>query len=78
MVEKVYPERTRVDINDAIAEVLSLSRQELQRNRVTIRTDLAPTLPTINADRVQVQQVLMNLIMNAIDAMRGVWIGRGC
>ena len=72
MAKKAVPERALVDINDAIAEVLSLSRQELQRNRVTIRTDLDPTLPTINADRVQVQQVLLNLIMNAIDAMRGV------
>jgi PAS domain S-box-containing protein len=72
LVKKTAPERTAVDVNDAVAEVLTLARQELQRNRISTRTDLAPNLPPIFGDRIQVQQVVLNLVMNGVEAMRGV------
>jgi signal transduction histidine kinase len=59
-------------LNDAAREVLALSMNELQRARVTLRTDLHEGLPPINGDRVQLQQVLLNLILNAADAMREI------
>src|SRR5712675_271696 len=66
------PERGQVDVNHAIAEVLALTRDELLRHRVSVQTDLHSNLPTIMADRVQLQQVVLNLVMNGIDAMRAV------
>jgi PAS domain S-box-containing protein len=65
-------ERAQVDVNQTIVEVLALTRDELQRHRVSVQTDLRSNLPTILADRVQLQQVALNLIMNGIDAMRTV------
>src|SRR6202048_4821120 len=70
--KKSAPERAAVDINGAISEVLALTRQELQRSQVTARAELDPNLPPVMADRVQMQQVVLNLVMNGIDAMRGV------
>jgi PAS domain S-box-containing protein len=64
------PERKPLDINVAIGEVLALTLQALRRYEVTLRTELAPNLPLVQADRVQVQQVVLNLVMNAIEAMR--------
>ena len=52
--------------------MLSLTRQELQRSEVTARTELDPSLPPVLADRIQVQQVVLNLVINGIEAMRGV------
>jgi PAS domain S-box-containing protein len=72
MSKNTAPERGQVDVNHAIAEVLALTRDELQRHRVAVQTDLRSKLPTIMADRVQLQQVVLNLIMNGIDAMRAV------
>src|ERR1700730_16669150 len=72
LAKKSAPERAPVDVNGAISEVLSLTRQELQRNQVTARTELDPNLPPVLADRLQVQQVVLNLVMNGIEAMRGV------
>ena len=62
----------QVDLNDAVQEVIALSLGELQRNRVTVRTEFAGDLPPITGDRVQLQQVILNLILNASDAMSGV------
>jgi C4-dicarboxylate-specific signal transduction histidine kinase len=64
------PERKPLDISDAIGEVLALTQQALRRYEVTLRTELAPNLPLVQADRIQVQQVVLNLVMNAIEAMR--------
>jgi PAS domain S-box-containing protein len=66
------PKYEVVDLNDAAGEVLALSMTELQRAHVTLRTDYQQGLPTINGDRIQLQQVLLNLILNAADAMREV------
>ena len=72
LAKKSAPERAPVDVNGAISEVLSLTRQELQRSEVTARTELDPSLPPVLADRIQVQQVVLNLVINGIEAMRGV------
>jgi PAS domain S-box-containing protein len=64
--------RQLVDLNDVVVEIIALLRTEAQRYSVSIRTDLAANLPRVMADSVQVQQVLMNLIMNSIDAMKDV------
>jgi C4-dicarboxylate-specific signal transduction histidine kinase len=61
-----------VDLNEATREVMALARSELQRSRVMLRSDLADDLPPIKGDRVQLQQVILNLLLNAADAMRGV------
>ena len=62
--------RTELDINRIIQDVRMLLRTELTRGRVSVRTDLAPGLPHVAGDQVQLQQVLINLIMNAVEAMR--------
>jgi signal transduction histidine kinase len=61
-----------VAINDAILEVVALTRTEAANNSVSVRTQLAEGLPRVEGDRVQLQQVLLNLILNAIEAMREV------
>ena len=62
----------RVDLNDATREVIALSLSELQRNRVILRSELADDLPLVTGDRVQLQQVILNLLRNASDAMNTV------
>jgi PAS domain S-box-containing protein len=69
LVSKSGPQLTKVDINDAIADVLALTRVELQEQGVALRTDLAPDIGFVFGDPVQLQQVLLNLIMNGIEAM---------
>lgn len=61
-----------IDLNEAIREVIALSRSELQRSQVISRVELADYLPTVTGDRVQLQQVVLNLLLNATDAMRGI------
>jgi PAS domain S-box-containing protein len=63
------PRKEQVDINDAIREVLALVRDQAERNHTELRTELSPDLPPINVDRIQIQQVLLNLIVNAVEAM---------
>jgi PAS domain S-box-containing protein len=66
------PERELVDVNELVREMLVLLRSEADRYSICLRTDLAAELPKVRADRVQLQQVLMNLMMNGIDAMKEV------
>jgi signal transduction histidine kinase len=61
-----------VDLNEATREVIALSSSELQRSRVILRAELADDLPPVTGDRVQFQQVILNLLRNASDAMSGV------
>jgi C4-dicarboxylate-specific signal transduction histidine kinase len=61
-----------VDLNEATREVIALSLSELQRNRIVLRLDLADDLPLVTSDRVQIQQVILNLVRNASDAMSSV------
>jgi signal transduction histidine kinase len=63
---------TKVDINEAVDEVLLLSKRELERAGITLRADSGKSLPNIEGDRVQLQQVVLNLVRNAIEAMAGV------
>jgi C4-dicarboxylate-specific signal transduction histidine kinase len=69
LLMKGVPDRTKLDINQVIQEVARLLRHELTRSRIPLRADLAPDLPYVFGDRVQLQQVMLNLIMNGIDAM---------
>src|SRR4030095_4121896 len=63
--------RNCVDVNEAILEVIALTRDEVRRNAITLNTSLASDVPLIEGDRVQLQQVVLNLLVNAIEAMRG-------
>ena len=72
LAKKSGPELANVDINDAIREVLALTRGELQRQDIVLRTELAAGDLPVMGDRVQLQQVLLNLIMNGVEAMRGM------
>src|SRR5215469_10981983 len=69
LVAKAPPRTDRLDINDTILEVVGMTRTEMRRNGVSLRTQLAPDLPVIQGDRVQLQQVMLNLILNALEAM---------
>jgi PAS domain S-box-containing protein len=69
---KGAPQREWVDVNDLIQEMTVLLHGEATRYAISVRTALAPELPQVMGDRVQLQQVLMNLIMNGIDAMKAV------
>lgn len=61
-----------VDLNEATREVIALSRSELHRNRVTLKTEFADDVPYVTGDRIQLQQVILNLLLNASDAMLSV------
>jgi signal transduction histidine kinase len=63
---------TDVQINDAVEEILLLFKRDLERARVTLRTDFDRSIPNIEGDQVQLQQVVLNLVRNAIDAMAEV------
>jgi PAS domain S-box-containing protein len=62
-----------LDLNEAIQEVIALSRSDLQRNRVVLQSELADDLPSVSGDRIQLQQVILNLLRNASDAMVDVY-----
>jgi PAS domain S-box-containing protein len=64
------PRRAPLDINQIIEDVITLLRNEVSRNRISLSTDLASDLPGVPGDSVQLQQVLINLVINAIEAMR--------
>jgi C4-dicarboxylate-specific signal transduction histidine kinase len=72
LVRRVPESRSRLDVNESILEVIALTQDELQRNPVDLQTNLATGLPLVPADRVQLQQVILNLIVNALEAMNEV------
>jgi len=72
LVRDAQPRFTDVQINDAFEEILLLLKRDLERADVTLRTTLDRSIPTIEGDRVQLQQVVLNLVRNAIDAMVSV------
>jgi signal transduction histidine kinase len=71
LVKKVPPRRERLDVNQVIREVVAMTHTETQRNAVSLQNWFADDLPLVSADRVQLQQVMINLIINAIEAMTG-------
>jgi signal transduction histidine kinase len=75
LIKKAPPRKEVVDLNAAILEVTALTRSEAVKTGVTVGTQLADELPCIQCDRVQLQQVMLNLIVNAIQAMRGIGEG---
>jgi C4-dicarboxylate-specific signal transduction histidine kinase len=75
LVERVPPQKDHFQINEAIREMISLSQEELVRNGVFVHTRFAPGLPVVRADPIQVQQVILNLVTNAVQAMSGVCEG---
>jgi signal transduction histidine kinase len=72
LIKKSPFQRDRIAINGMIIEVLKFTRYETEKNGVSVRTEFAQGLPLIEGDRVQLQQVVLNLILNALDAMSDV------
>jgi PAS domain S-box-containing protein len=72
LAKKTDLEKVPLDLNDVVRETIPLLQRELVNHRVALRMEMAPTLPMIPADRVQLQQVIINLVMNGIEAMQAV------
>jgi signal transduction histidine kinase len=72
LIKKARARKDSLEINKAIVEVIALTRGEMVKNGVSIQTQLAQNLPVIQGDRVQLQQVILNLIVNSVEAMSGV------
>ena len=72
LVRRTDTERGRLALNDVIGEVIALLKTELRRNKITVKTRLARRLPAVWGDRVQLQQVLLNLIVNAIESLSAI------
>jgi C4-dicarboxylate-specific signal transduction histidine kinase len=72
LIKKAPPRKDGLKINEAILEVIALARGEVVKHGVSVQTQLADGLPLIEGDRVQLEQVLLNLIINAVEAMSGV------
>ena len=75
LAKKAPPQKDWLDLNATIRDVLALASSEVQRHGVVVETHLAADVPLILGDRIQLQQVLLNLLMNAIEAMSGVGAG---
>jgi len=72
LIKKAPPRKDALEINGAILEVIALTRGEILKNGGSVQTQLAEDLPLIQGDRVQLQQVILNLIINAVEAMSAV------
>ena len=85
LLKKAPPSKTLLEINEFVKEVVALTQSEMVRNSVSLRVDLADDLPKVPGDRIQLQQVMLNLIVNAVEAMltiedrqRALLITSGC
>jgi signal transduction histidine kinase len=72
LAKKTEIEKAPLDVNDVVREVIALVQRELFSQKVSLRMELAPALPVILGDRIQLQQVIINLVMNGIEAMQSV------
>ncbi len=72
LINKVPSRKDRFDLNEAILEMVALTRSEVLNHGILLQTGLAPGLPKVDGDRTQLQQVILNLILNAIEAMGGI------
>jgi len=72
LVKKTPPQDERLNINETIRDVIGLTRSEVQKNGVSLQTHFAGDLPLVSGDRIQLQQVILNLIVNAMEAMEAV------
>ena len=71
LIKKAPPRKDSLDVNSTVLEVAALTSGEMSKNGVSVQTRLAESLPTVQGDRVQIQQVLLNLFVNAAEAMSG-------
>jgi C4-dicarboxylate-specific signal transduction histidine kinase len=72
LIKNKPPEKAAVIVNEALREVVLLTRREVALNRITVQMQFAEDLPIVSADRIQLQQVCLNLIMNAIESFKGL------
>jgi C4-dicarboxylate-specific signal transduction histidine kinase len=72
LLKKSDTQKTPLDLNDVINDGIALAQRELLTSQVSLRMELAPALPVVLADRVQLQQVIINLVINGIEAMQSV------
>jgi signal transduction histidine kinase len=72
LAKKAPPQKDWLDLNQTIGEIIAMVGSEVRRNRISLQTQLASDLPLIRGDRIQLQQVMLNLLINAIDAVAGV------
>jgi signal transduction histidine kinase len=72
LIKRAPSRSDQLDINEPILEVIALARSDVQRSGVSLQTRLAPDLPLVEGDRVQLQQVMLNLILNAVEALSEV------
>ncbi len=72
LIKKASPREDRVEVNAAIREVIDFTSSEAMKNGVSVRTELAEGLLPVRGDQVELQQVILNLILNAVEAMGGM------
>ena len=75
LAKKTPPRKDWLDVNETIRETIALAHSEVHRTGVALETQLSDDIPVILADRIQLQQVILNLMMNAIEAMSGAGEG---
>jgi C4-dicarboxylate-specific signal transduction histidine kinase len=75
LVQRIAPRKDDFEINEAIRETISLNQGALMKNDISVYTRFAQGLPLVRADRVQLQQVILNLLTNAVEAMSGICAG---
>ena len=75
LVENTPPKRVRLNINDLVLDTIALAHREIAKNQAVVRTELAADLPAVVGDRIQLQQVFLNLIMNGLEAPAGLPLG---